>query len=41
MLHRDIKGANILVGLDCKVKLSDFGCSKRISFIDAMELGLQ
>merc|ERR1712048_1485059 len=29
VLHRDIKGANILVGLDCKVKLSDFGCSKR------------
>lgn len=31
VLHRDIKGANILVGLDCKVKLSDFGCSKRTS----------
>merc|ERR1712060_772936 len=29
VLHRDIKGANILVGLDCRVKLSDFGCSKR------------
>lgn len=29
VLHRDIKGANILVGLDCKVKFSDFGCSKR------------
>mmetsp|Transcript_32928 Transcript_32928/g.83217 ORF Transcript_32928/g.83217 Transcript_32928/m.83217 type:complete len:765 (-) Transcript_32928:97-2391(-) len=29
VLHRDIKGANILVGLDRKVKLSDFGCSKR------------
>lgn len=29
VLHRDIKGANILVGLDLTVKLSDFGCSKR------------
>jgi len=29
VLHRDVKGANILVDLDCRVKLSDFGCSKR------------
>jgi len=29
VVHRDIKGSNILLGLDCRAKLADFGCSKQ------------
>jgi len=28
VVHRDLKGANLLVGVDMSIKLADFGCSK-------------
>eukprot|EP00930_Biecheleria_cincta_P095564 TRINITY_DN87512_c0_g1_i1.p1 TRINITY_DN87512_c0_g1~~TRINITY_DN87512_c0_g1_i1.p1 ORF type:complete len:590 (+),score=66.00 TRINITY_DN87512_c0_g1_i1:128-1897(+) len=36
VVHRDLKGANLLLTHDANLKISDFGCSKLLSFRDGL-----